>query len=250
MSSGSEQRVECELADAVMLLRLNRPAKRNALDSQAWVELLAAMEEAHADPEVRAVVVTGNGENFCGGTDLSEMKAGGSAGSASAAAGPHPVYPLLDLLTQMHKPLIAAVDGAAVGFGLTFLFHCDFVYVTPGAKLRAPFVELGVAPEAGSSFLAPLLLGYRNAAELLLGAEFIDGARAVEIGLANACVSSDRLLPTALDRARSLANRPARALQASKRLLIESRRVLVQEAQQREGAAFAELLGSGRKKVR
>ena len=163
----SESRVQVETAEGVALLRLNRPEKRNALDYEAWVQLLAAMTNAHQDEAVRSIVVTGNGGNFCGGTDLGELSSG-----ATAPTGPHPSYQLVDLMSELHKPLIAAVDGAAVGFGLTFLFHFDFVFVTPGAKLRAPFVGLGVVPEAASTYLGPVRLGYRNAAERFLCAEF------------------------------------------------------------------------------
>ena len=238
-----QARVEVETTEGVALLRLNRPDKRNALDYEAWVQLLEAMRGARDDDAARAVVVTGNGGNFCGGTDLGELRSGGAADEAGKA-GPHPSYQLVDLLSELHKPLIAAVDGAAVGFGLTFLFHCDFVFVSPGAKLRAPFVGLGVVPEAASTFLGPLLLGYRNAAELFFGAEFVGGERAVKLGLANECVAVDRLLPTALERARALAAQPPNALQYTKRLLLEARRPSILEAQRREGVAFGELLGA------
>lgn len=235
-------RVQMETDDGVALLRLARPEKKNALDYEAWVQLLEAMNEARSNDAVRSLVVTGDGGNFCAGTDLGELSAAGDG--AATAQGPHPSHGLVELLSKLYKPLIAAVDGVAVGFGLTLLFHCDVVFVTPGARLRAPFVGLGVVPEAASTYLAPGLLGLRNAAELFFASEFVSGERAVELGLANRCVESDQLLTTALERARALAAQPPNALQYTKRLLIEARESSVLRAQHREEVAFAELLGA------
>jgi enoyl-CoA hydratase/carnithine racemase len=144
----------------------------------------------------------------------------------------------MELLLEFDKPVIAAADGAGVGIGLTFLLHCDFVYVSDRVRLRAPFVRLGVVPEAGSSVLFPLVLGWRNAAEVIFGAEFIDGPRAVALGIANACVAPEALLETA-GAPRALA-RQAPLVQASKRLL-PTRAVTWCAPAWRENAAFARL---------
>jgi enoyl-CoA hydratase/carnithine racemase len=226
------------LRDHVALVTWNRPTKKNAFDGPLWRAAIAALRRAQADRAVRAVVATGAGGNFSAGVDLSDLaSAGGGEGGA------YPASELMELLCVFDKPLVAAVDGVGVGIGLTFLLHCDFVYVSDRVRLRAPFVRLGVVPEAGSSVLFPLLLGWRNAAEVVFGAEFIGGPRAVELGIANACLAPDAVLEAALAKARSLARHAPRALQASKRLLLEARREQVQAGLQRENRAFAELLG-------
>jgi enoyl-CoA hydratase/carnithine racemase len=230
-----------EVRDHVALVTWNRPAKKNAFDGALWRAGTAALLRAQADAAVRVVVATGAGGNFSAGVDLSDL-AGAGAGAGGDAGG-HPAQAMMELLCRFEKPLIAAADGVGVGIGLTFLLHCDFAYVSDRVRLRAPFVRLGVVPEAGSSVLFPLILGWRNAVEVVYGAEFIDGPRAVALGIANACVAPERLLDTALERARALARQAPRALQASKRLLLDTRRELVLAGLARENRAFAELLG-------
>jgi enoyl-CoA hydratase/carnithine racemase len=231
-----------ELRDHVALLTWNRPAKKNAFDGALWRAATAALARAQADPAVRVVVATGAGGNFSAGVDLSDLASAG-AGEAGGEAAAHPAQAMMELLCRFEKPLVAAADGVGVGIGLTFLLHCDFAYVSDRVRLRAPFVRLGVVPEAGSSVLFPLILGWRNAVEVVFGAEFIDGPRAVALGIANACVPAQRLLDTALERARALARQAPRALQATKRLLLEARRDQVQAGLARENRAFAQLLG-------
>jgi enoyl-CoA hydratase/carnithine racemase len=239
-----------EVRDHVALLTWNRPAKKNAFDGALWRAATAALERAKADPAVRVVVATGAGGNFSAGVDLSDLANAAGSGpgpgagrAASAGAAAHPAQAMMELLCRFEKPLVAAADGVGVGIGLTFLLHCDFAYVSDRVRLRAPFVRLGVVPEAGSSVLFPLILGWRNAIEVVFGAEFIDGPRAVALGIANACVPAERLLDTALERARALARQAPRALQATKRLLLEARRDQVQAGLARENRAFAKLLG-------
>lgn len=228
-----------EVGGHVARITWNRPEKKNAFHGPLWRGARAALERARDDDDVRAVVATGAGGNFSAGVDLGELAGAG----AGAEDGPHPAQALMELLLEFDKPLVAAVDGVGVGIGLTFLLHCDFVYVTERVRLRAPFVQLGVVPEAGSSVLFPLVLGPRAAAEVVLGAEFLDGRRAVELGIAGACVSPDALLDAALERGRALARHAPRALQETKRLLLAGRRELVREGMERENAAFARLLG-------
>jgi enoyl-CoA hydratase/carnithine racemase len=235
----SAEPVLYEVRDHVALVTWNRPEKKNAFNSAVWRGAIASLERARADRAVRAVVATGAGGNFSAGVDLSDL-----AGSGGGEGADYPATRLMQLLLDFDKPLIAAADGVGVGIGITFLLHCDFAYVSDRVRLRAPFVRLGVVPEAGSSVLFPLVLGWRNAAEVIFGAEFIGGPRAVELGLANACVPADALLDTALAKARALARQAPRSLQASKRLLLDARRDLVRAGLERENAAFAKLLGN------
>ena len=192
----TESPVEVELSEGVARLTMNRPARRNAFDDGMWGAFLAAMEEILYDPAARVLLLTGAEGNFTAGADVAVLEAG--AQGASKSDGPHPFARVMDHLTEtFDKPIVAAVDGFAVGFGMTVLLHCDFVYVSSRARLRAPFIRLGLAPEAGSSFLFPEILGIRRASELLFATDFVEGEQAVELGIANGCVPAEDLLPTA-----------------------------------------------------
>lgn len=233
--------VEVEAAEGIAWLTLNRPERKNAFTDPMWAQLLAALDRLLADPAVRVVVLTGADDNFTAGADVSLIEGKGDGDGD----GPHPFRGVMDhLTTTFDKPILAAVDGAAIGFGITVLLHCDFVYVTDRARLRAPFVRLGLVPEAASSFLFPEVLGVRNAAELLYTADFIDGRRAVELGIANACVSPSELRPAVQATAARIAENPPRAVRATKRLLLETRRAQVLAAIDRELAVFTERMGT------
>ncbi len=235
--------VEVGVSDGVARVTLNRPERKNAFDDPMWAGLLGAFDRLLADRAARVIVLTGADENFTAGADVALIE--GEWDENAPSGEPHPFAGVMEHLTgTFDKPIIAAVDGVAIGFGLTVLLHCDFVYVTTRARLRAPFVRLGVVPEAASSFLLPEVLGVRNAAELLYAADFIDGPRAVGLGLANACVDPADLLPTAEATAERIAANPPGAVRATKRLLLETRRAQVLSAIDRENAAFAGRMGT------
>lgn len=228
------------LAGGVLRLTLNRPAQRNAFNTIQWRELRAALADARANDAVRAVVLTGAGGAFSAGQDLSEM----AQSTTAPAGGEHPFGAFLDELCAFDKPLVAAVNGVAVGIGLTILLHCDFVYVAEGARLRAPFVTLGVVPEAASSHLLPLLIGWRATQELLFGDGWLDAERAAELGLANRLCAPGELLAIADAKAAALAALPPEALRHTKRLLLATRDAEVRAARAREDAAFRVRVGS------
>jgi len=186
-------------AGFVLTLCLNRPAQKNAFNTVQWRELRDAMREAKADDSVRVVLITGAGGAFSAGQDLSEMAQAPAAGGSSASTGAHPFGEFLDELCAFDKPLIAAVNGVAVGIGLTILLHCDFAYVAEGVRLRAPFVTLGVVPEAAASHLLPFVVGWRNAIELLYGDGWLSAERAVQIGLANQLCAPAELMAVAME---------------------------------------------------
>lgn len=231
-----------ELKEAVLVLYLNRPRQKNAFNQEMYRDLSDALAEAQENDEVRAVVVTGTGDAFSAGQDLGEMGAGAS-GSAPRE-GVNGFATLMDRLRAFDKPLLAAVNGVGVGIGLTFLLHCDYVYIARGARLRAPFVTLGVAPEAGSSYLLPAILGYRRALDLFFESDFIDAERAVELGIATELCEPDRLMPAALERARRFAKKPLGSLRWTKRLLLAARDEQVRAARAREDEAFRHRVGS------
>lgn len=224
----------------ILLVTLNRPERKNAFNHRMWCELRDVMAEAREDDGVRVLVMTGAGSAFTAGADLAEMADPAILGSVSE----HAFSGCVDRFQAFDKPLVAAVNGAAVGAGLTLLFYFDYVYVARGARLRAPFVTLGVAPEAGSSLLLPATLGHRRALQFLYESDFIDAERARELGIADEVCEPQALLDAALGRARWLARKPLGSLRWTKRLLIASRDEALREARAREDRAFAKRVGS------
>jgi len=200
-------------ADAVCELRLNRPDKRNALTFAMYEALARALTEAQADAQVRAVLLSGAGAGFSAGNDLNDFL------QAPQFTSDHPVMAFLRTLATFSKPLVAAVHGQSVGIGVTMLLHCDLVVAATGAQFSMPFVALGLVPEAASSLLLPRLVGTQRAAELLLLGRPFDAERAHSLGLVNRVVDGTVLLEEGRQLARSLAQQPATALAATRRLL-------------------------------
>ncbi|MBI3782319.1 MAG: enoyl-CoA hydratase/isomerase family protein [Deltaproteobacteria bacterium] len=221
-----------EVDDGVALLAMNRPARRNAFNDQQYDDLAAALADAQADDGIRVVVITGAPGAFSAGQDISEMGSG------------RRFTPFVDRLVSFDKPLIAAVNGVAVGIGVTMLPHCDIVYVAHGARLRAPFVALGLVPEAGSSLLLPMVMGAQRAAEALLTARWLTATDAVESGLAMRALPDEDLLPAAMATARAIAVQPLAALRETKRLLVAARADALSAARRREDKIQATRLGS------
>ena len=150
----------------------------------------------------------------------------------------------MEQVIEFDKPLLAAVNGVGVGLGLTILLHCDLVYVAEGARLRVPFVSLGVVPEAASSYLLPLVVGPQHAAEIFFTADWVSSARAVEIGLAVRELPPDELMPAVHEQAAKIAAHPLGALRHTKRLVRVCRLEAVRAARAREDAAFRERIGT------
>lgn len=224
--------------DGVRVLTLDRPHALNAFDSPLYRAAGAALDAARADDGVKVVVITGAGRAFSAGQDLAEM-ARLAAGEAVDSGFPV----LLDALQAFDKPLIAAVNGAAVGIGFTMLPHCDLVLAAETARFRTPFAEMGVPPEAASSLLFPARMGWQRAAEVLFTSPWLGAAEAVECGIALRVVPADELLPEALALAATIAAAPLVALRAIKATMLAGRADAVAAARAREEAAFAQLLG-------
>lgn len=231
-------RVGSEDRGAVRLLTLDRPAKLNALTAAGFDALRARLEEAAADPGVAVCVLTGSGRAFCSGVDLSAMDGGeGTAGLRSS------FDPLLATLAEFPKPLVAAVNGLAVGFGATVLLHCDLVVVDETAQIRLPFVSLGTTVEAAGSWLLPLRMGMQRAAWAVLGGQPLSADEAVTAGLALATAPPGRSLDDAIERARVLAGHGVAPLVANKRLLRHGWAEQIVDAWQREAQAMVTLAG-------
>jgi enoyl-CoA hydratase/carnithine racemase len=242
--------LERELSGRVLQLALNRPAAANAFSAELYLTAAAAFDEAAADDDVSVVVLTGRGKAFSAGTDLKEMAQavpeegrpiGGGSSSGEGGSGA-PFSRFMEALTAFPKPLIAAVNGAGVGLGLTMLLHCDLVLVSTRARLLAPFTTMGVAPEASSSFLLPRRMGAQRAAYAFLTAEWITAQDAVDSGLAFAAYEPEQLLPEAMRIAELISTKPLPSLIATKRLMREAEVDGVAKASQLEGEAFAALL--------
>ena len=229
--------IETSREGSTFLIRFARPAKKNALTIAMYERLNAALAEASKDDTVTAVIFASTSDTFTAGNDLGDFMGNPPTGEDS------PVFRFIKALSTFEKPLLAAVDGKGVGLGLTLLLHCDFVYVTERASLVAPFVNLGLVPEAASSLLLPKLVGHARAAEILLLCEPVSGAQAVAYGLANAVLPADQVLDKAKATARVLGEKPPTALKLSKQLMKNDPAVIAKRMGE-EGAHFIAQLAS------
>jgi enoyl-CoA hydratase/carnithine racemase len=214
------QEIEIAAADGVQVIRFLRAEKKNAFTGPMYAAMSQALEAAETDDAIAAHVFIGSGGVFSAGNDINDFLRRAQASGAGDSQGiPTPSLDFIRRLPRVTKPMIAAVDGLAIGVGATMLLHCDLVYATPTASLRTPFLDLGLIQEAGSSLTAPARLGYPRAFELICLGEPFSAQRALEAGLINAIVPADQLEATALKAARRLAAKPRQALMLSRRLL-------------------------------
>lgn len=231
--------IQIEHERGLLTLRLNRPDKKNALTRAMYSQLGEALKQADADSQVNAVLITGSSECFTAGNDIADFL------EQPPSALDSPVFRFMLALLDCRKPVVAAVAGAAVGIGTTLLLHCDLVYVSRDARLRMPFVNLGLCPEFGSSLILPRLLGHARAAELLLLGEGFNGEQAAAWGLASEALGSGE---EALAKAREVALRfdslPPEAVRISKQLMKGPDRESLRRAIEEEGALFIQRLRS------
>jgi enoyl-CoA hydratase/carnithine racemase len=205
--------INTERSGSILRVELNRPAKKNALTAAMYTRLADIFNDAAKDEETRVVLWHSAGDAFCGGNDMGDF--------LNNPPGPDnfPQGRLMDALIGFEKPIVAAVQGAAIGGGTTMLTHCDFVYAGESAKFQVPFINLALVPEFGSSFSVPARIGHLRAAELFLLGEPFTAARAAELGLVTRVVTDPDLLATATETAQKLAAKPSGALRTSKRLI-------------------------------
>ncbi|ROM92492.1 enoyl-CoA hydratase-related protein [Pseudomonas brassicacearum] len=223
----------------LLTLRLNRPDKKNALTRAMYAQLADALQQADADSEINAILITGTSQCFTAGNDIADFLEEPPSDLAS------PVFQFMRSLLECRKPVIAAVAGAAVGIGTTLLLHCDLVYISADAKLRMPFVNLGLCPEFGSSLILPRLLGQAKAAELLLLGEGFSGEQAAAWGIATQALPSGE---AAVAKAREMALRfetlAPEAVRISKQLMKAPDREQLRKAIEEEGNLFVQRLRS------
>ncbi|MDT3232335.1 enoyl-CoA hydratase-related protein [Pseudomonas synxantha] len=223
----------------LLTLQLNRPDKKNALTRAMYTQLAEALEQADANSDIRAVLLQGSSECFTAGNDISDFLEQPPNDLDS------PPFHFMKSLLNCRKPVIAAVAGAAVGIGTTLLLHCDLVYISRNARLRMPFVNLGLCPEFGSSLILPRLLGHAKAAELLLLGEGFTGEQAAVWGIATEALGSGE---AALAKAREMAERfeslAPGAVQVTKQLMKSVDREQLRQVIEEEGALFTQRLRS------
>lgn len=227
-------------AGGILTLSMNRPDKKNALTNAMYGALADAMEAAEKDPSVRVIVLRGEGDMFTAGNDVVEFAM--TKPDDGSGNNPRHVTRFLHALADATKPLLAAVQGRAVGVGTTMLLHCDYVIVTPDTKLTTPFVNLGLVPEAASSLLLPARIGHLRAFAMLALGEAVDGTEAVSLGLANAAVPAEQLDTAIQAAATRIAAQAPGAVQATKKLMCDPTAIRAQMAI--EGDIFAARLQS------
>jgi len=221
---------------AIQILSFNRPEKMNALTREMYAGLANGLNEAAGDFGVRAVVLTSEGDHFTAGNDIADFLANPPTNEDSDVAR------FLGSLLEFPKPLIASVKGNAVGVGTTMLLHCDVVVAGPSAKFSMPFASLGLVPEAGSSYLFPLLVGYQRAAKIFMTGESFDADSAVTMGLV-ATIASDPLRE-AMEIANHIAQQPPQAMINTKALLKASKHDAVAAVMKAEFELFSLALQS------
>lgn len=221
---------------AIQILSFDRPEKMNALTREMYAGLASGLNEAAGDFGVRAVIITSEGDHFTAGNDIADFMANPPTSEDSDVAR------FLASLLEFPKPLIAAVKGNAVGVGTTMLLHCDIVIAGPSAKFSMPFASLGLVPEAGSSYLFPLLVGYQRAAKIFLTGESFDSDSALDMGLL-ASIASDPLRE-ALEIAEKLSQQPPQAMINTKALLKASKHDAVAAVMKAEFELFSLALQS------
>jgi len=224
------EHVKAELIDGILVLTLQRPEKKNALTGAMYDALSDNLEQAETDSAIKVVLFQGDGDSFTAGNDLADFAAQANGRNSEES----PAFRFIGNLGKATKPLIAAVQGNAVGLGTTMLLHCDLVYLADNARLITPFVNLALVPEAASSWLLPARIGHIRAYQMFALGEPMDAATAVACGLANAVLPPAEIRQKAMAAAVTLTKRPAGSLSATKKLMREQERIALKITEERE----------------
>src|SRR6266851_2695351 len=227
-----------ERSGSILRVQFNRPSKMNAMTSSMYITMADLLNAAAQDDGIRVVLWHGAGDSFCAGNDLEDFL------KNPMGPGDSPQSRLIEALINFDRPIVAAVQGFAIGGGTTMLTHCDFVYAGESAKFQMPFINLALVPEFGTSYSIPARVGYLRAAELIQLGEPFDAKRAAELGLVTRVVPDQKLLATATETAQKLAEKPAGALQACKRLMRQPVRAQLVQAAKLEDEEYAVRLRS------
>lgn len=235
-----------DVTDGIATITLNRPDKLNAYTTPMGDEVTRAIRGCRDDNEVRAIILTGAGRGFCAGVDLEHLKVHEAGGNAAAGSGPklgeEDFLKKLPLeLVEFPKPIIAAVNGAAVGVGITMILPCDVRIAAPGVKMGVVFTKLGILPGLGSTHLLPQLVGRAKALELVLTAKIILSEEAESIGLVNKVVPADELMKAAREWAALMAEKRPEVIAAAKQVINYGQDHSMEEAMRNEERTSAEL---------
>ncbi|HEX4770509.1 MAG TPA: enoyl-CoA hydratase [Bryobacteraceae bacterium] len=227
-----------ERSGPILRIQFNRPTKKNAMTAGMYAGLADLLNGAGTDDGIRVALLHGAGDSFTAGNDLQDFL------KNPPGSGDNPQAQLIRALLNFDKPLVAAVHGAAIGSGTTMLTYCDFVYASESAKFQMPFINLALVPEFGTSYSVPRLTGYLRATELILLGQPFDATRAAQLGFVTAVVPDRNLLDTATETAQKLAQKPASAMRACKKLLRRSLREPTEHAVDAEMDEFLARLHS------
>ena len=217
--------VQCDAG--VLTLTMNRPQKKNALTQDMYQALADNVVAAQTDADVRVIMITGSGDSFSAGNDMGDFAGRDDAPKQENTLPP--VGQFLQAILQSEKPIIAAVNGLAIGVGVTMLLHCDLVYASPNATFQTPFVNLGLVPEAGSSLLLPKLIGTQKANDMFLLGTKVSAEEAEKMGLVCSIFAEDTLLDEAGTRAKALAAKAPNAVKLTKGLVRQDREAVAQQ---------------------
>ncbi|MCF6320959.1 MAG: crotonase/enoyl-CoA hydratase family protein [Rhizobiaceae bacterium] len=235
-----DNHIESSSEEGVQIIRLNRPEKKNAITAQMYQAMADAIDEANSNDDVRCILFLGQPGAFSAGNDIVDFAkiamSGGERGSLA-------VFEFLERIIIAKKPMVAGVDGLAIGVGTTMLLHCDYVAASSISTFHTPFVDLGLVPEAGSSLIAPRLMGHHRAFEMLAMGRKFSAADAIRAGFVNTVVESEGLETKATIVAKTIAAKPPRALEIS-RSLIRGDRTDILAQMRTEAELFKERLGS------
>lgn len=230
--------IQREFSDNILTLRINRPDKKNALNLAMYQGLADGLRQADGDDTVRVILVCGTDDCFTSGNDLADFLGAPPTGVDS------PVMQFLIAISEARKPVVAAVNGLAVGVGVTMLLHCDLAYAGNGASFQMPFVNLGLCPEAGSTLLLPRIMGHQRAAELLLLGETFSADKACSLGIVTEVCPDCDVQAYARKKALQLASQPAAAVRLAKSLLKREYAHQLRETIIEEGTQFVARLKS------
>ncbi len=223
--------------DGVLVVTFNRPHKKNAINTEMWVALRETFNAADRDDSVVCILLTSSGDDFCAGVDLSSF-------SEAPTEEEHPFESAARAVAAFGKPVVAGVNGIAVGGGATILFHADVVYVGEGLRMRLPFANLGLVPEWASSYMLQANIGAQRAAELFYTAQWIDADKALDCGIAAAVLPDNSVYDHALAKAQEIAQWPVNSLREIKACLKLPHRAHMDAAFELETAAMARQAGS------
>lgn len=240
MIDASTDKVEVFVDQGIMHIKLNRPERKNALSLDMYAKLGNSVQEGSADPAVRVILIYGADGIFTSGNDLADFSR--HQGNLSPEENPTPKF--MGAILGCDKPIVAAVQGPAVGIGTTMLLHCDLVYADSSAYFQLPFAKLGLCPEFASSVVLPRLMGHARAAELLYFSESFSADVAREVGIVNQVFSTDEFMPKVLERCVQLTKQPASGLRATKQLLRKDIRETAGAIMEREQELFRAALKS------